>query len=157
MDWLDFAAIIVSVAAFLLSIFQFFVERRRSRMEATINALAELQKEVLNQDEFVNTQVEKLLEDHKKLPEGTLDMEWENISESLARIEQFAVGVNTKVYSVQILDRMAGSHLLKEYYRFKPIIDFKRKKGKTNKRYIEFEKMAESLKKYNPDIKSDKS
>lgn len=157
MDWLDFAAIIVSVAALLLSIFQFFVERRRSRMEATINALAELQKEVLNQDEFVNTQVEKLLEDHKKLPEGTLDMEWESISESLARIEQFAVGVNTKVYSVQILDRMAGSHLLKEYYRFKPIIDFKRKKGKTNKRYIEFEKMAESLKKYNPDIKSDKS
>lgn len=124
-------------------------------MEATIDALAELQKDVLNNEEFINTQVESILEHHKTLS-GEFDAAWETISESLARIEQFAVGVNTKVYSIEILDRMAGSHIIKLFYKFEPIIVYKREKGKTNKRYIEFETMVKSLKKYNPDLNPNK-
>lgn len=151
MEWLDFIAIIVSVVALLLSAYQFLFERKLNRMEATIDALAELQKDVLNNEEFINTQVESILEHHKTLS-GEFDSAWETISESLARIEQFAVGVNTKVYSIEILDRMAGSHIIKLFYKFEPIIAYKREKGKTNKRYIEFETMVKSLKKYNPDL-----
>lgn len=149
----DVLAIIISVIALGFSLYQFFVERKRNRDEATINALAELQKEVLNQEEFVNANVSGILSTHKSFPAGRTDENWEKISESLARIEQFAVGVNAGVYNLEILDRMAGSHILKEFYRYKPIIDYKRKVGNTNKRYIEFESMANSLKKYNPDIK----
>ncbi len=151
MDTLDIIAIGVSVVALCLSIYQFLIERTLNRMGATIDALAKLQKDVLNNENFINAQVEKILARHNTLL-NAFDAEWEFISENLARIEQFAVGINTKVYSIKILDRMAGSHILKLFYKFKPIIDFKREKGKTNKRYIEFETMVNSLKKYNPDL-----
>lgn len=148
----DGFAIFISVIALGFSLFQFYVERNRARDEATINAFAELQKEVLNNEAFVNADVAGILENHKRIATGGIDVDWEKISECLARIEQFAVGVNTKVYNVSILDRMAGSHIVKEYNRFMPIIMYKRQKGNTNKRYIEFEKMAEKLKEENPDI-----
>ncbi len=148
----DVFAIIISVIALALSIFQFFAERQRGRDEATINAFAELQREVLNKEAYVNASVSDILEKHKKIESDEIDEDWEQISEYLARIEQFAVGVNTKVYNLSVLDRMAGSHIVKEYNRFSPIIDYKRKKGNTNKRYIEFETMAKRLKKFNPDV-----
>lgn len=153
MEWLDIIAIIVSVVALLLSAYQFLVERKLNRMGATIDALAELQKDVLNSEEFVDAPVESILEHHKTV-DGGFDAAWEAVSESLARIEQFAVGVNTKVYSIEILDRMAGSYIIKLFYKFEPIIAYKREKGHTNKRYIEFETMVKDLKKYNPDLNS---
>lgn len=151
MEWLDIIAIIVSVVALFLSAYQFLFERKLNRMAATIDALAELQKDVLNNEDFINAQVESILEHHKTLS-GEFDVAWETISENLARIEQFAVGVNTKVYSIEILDRMAGSHIIKLFYKFKPIIIYKREKGNTDKRYREFEIMVTSLKEYNPDF-----
>lgn len=151
MVWLDIIAIIISVVAFLLSVYQFLVERKLNRMAATIDALVELQKDVLNNEEFINAQVDHVLEHHKTV-NGEFDVAWETISEHLARIEQFAVGVNTKVYSIEILDRMAGSHIIKLFNKFEPIIIYKREKGKTNKRYIEFETMVNCLKKYNPNL-----
>lgn len=149
MEWIDIIAIFVSVVALALSAYQFLFERKLNRMGATIDALAELQKDVLNNEEFISAQVADILEHHKTLS-GEFDIAWETISENLARIEQFAVGVNTKVYSIEILDRMAGSHIIKLFYKFKPIIIYKREKGKTDKRYIEFETMVNSLKKYDP-------
>lgn len=151
MNWLDLIAIIVAVAALFLSGYQFLVERKLNRMGATIAALAELQKEVLNEEKFVNASVDTILHHHQTANEP-YDADWEFVSESLARIEQFAVGVNTGVYSVIILDRMAGSHIIKLFYRFKPIIEYKRKKAGTNKRYKEFETMVNDLKKYNPTL-----
>lgn len=151
MEWLDLIAIIISVVALLLSAYQFLVERKLNRMGAAIAALAELQKDVLNEEKFINASVDKILEYHKKA-NGGFDADWEAVSESLARIEQFAVGVNTGVYSIMILDRMAGSHIIKLFYKFKPIIDYKRNKAGTNKRYEEFEKMVNGLKKHNSNL-----
>lgn len=148
MEWLDIIAIIISVVALLLSAYQFLVERKLNRMGATIDALAELQKDVLNNEGFINAQVDSVIEHHKTV-NGEFDATWETISECLARIEQFAVGVNTKVYSIEILDRMAGSYIIKLFNKFEPIIVYKREKGKTDKRYIEFETMVNYLKKYN--------
>lgn len=152
MDWLDFAAIIVSVIALGLSIYQFFVERKVNRMEATINAFAELQKEVLNQEEYFKADIIAILEKHKKIKGSSKDADWELISEYLARLEQFSVGINMDVYSVDVVDRMAGSYLIKEFNRLLPIIDYKRFKGNTNKRYEEFEMMVKKLSHHNPDI-----
>jgi len=150
-EWLDVIAIIISVVALLLSAYQFLVERKLNRMGATIAALAELQKDVLNDEKFINASVDKILEYHKQA-NGEYDVDWETISESLARIEQFAVGVNTGVYSTVILDRMAGSHIINVFNKFKPIIDYKREKAGTNKRYEEFEKMVDGLKSYDPGL-----
>ncbi len=151
MEWLDLIAIIISVVALLLSAYQFLVERKLNRMGATIAALAELQKDVLNEEKFINASVNEILEYHKRA-NGEYDVDWETVSESLARIEQFAVGVNTGVYSIIILYRMAGSHIIKLFNKFKPIIDYKREKAGTNKRYEEFEKMVNGLKRYNPGL-----
>ena len=154
MEWTDIVAVVVSVAALIISILQFFVERLRSRREATINALAELQKEVLNNSKYTELDANEVVKEHMAKKDGDADYDWETASEFLARIEQFAVGINTGVYAVSVLDRMAGSHMIKEYQRVEPIISYKRKKAGTDKRYIEFETMVNKLKKYNPDIKT---
>ena len=150
---LDFAAIIVSVVALVLSLFQFFVERKRVSNQATIDSFAELQSSVFNMTDFNELDVDKILLEYKKEePTKEVLRDWENLSEYMARIEQFAVGVNTGVFNIKIVDRMAGSHIIKQYNRLYPVICYKREKGKTNKRYEEFEKMAKKLSKYNTDI-----
>ena len=148
----DGVAIGISVLAFALSLFQFLFEKRRVRHEATINAFVELQKTVLNNPDFVNADAAQILTNHTTIQSGVIDKDWEEISEFLAHIEQFAVGVNTKVYSIKVVDRIAGSHLIKQYERFLPIIEYKRKKANTDKRYREFEIMAKKLKPFNPNI-----
>ena len=148
----DGVAIGISVIALLFGLYQFIFERKRVRHEATINAFVELQKTVLNNSKYINADITKILTNHQKVQTGIVDNDWEEISEFLARIEQFSVGVNTKIYDIKVVDRMAGSHLIKEYNRFQPIINYKRQKSNTNKRYIEFETMVKKLKEFNPNI-----
>ena len=148
MEWYSVVAIIISVVALFISVLQFFMERRFYRNEATINAFSLLQKDVLEKDSFKNVNITDVINFHE-LKTSETDKAWELLSEQMARIEQFSVGVNTNVYSIKIVDRMAGSHLIKEFERLKPIIDKKRINSKTNKRYEEFEKMVDSLKKKN--------
>lgn len=149
---LDGLAIIISFGALALSILQYTFERKRACREATISAFSELQHDVLDSEEFNGIDIEKLVAAQKDDPSEEDMLKWEKMNGYLARIEQFAVGINLKIFDLKTLDRMAGSHIIKIYRRVEPIICHKREKSKTTKRYEEFEKMVDSLKPYNKGI-----
>ena len=149
---LDVIAIIISIIALIFSCLQFFSEKERSRKEATINALIQLQHDVFDQTNYFQADITQLIQKHSAIEANVIDESWEYISDCMARIEQFCVGINTKIYSLEILDRMAGSYFIKEYNRLRPIIVYKRERANTDKRYIEFETVVNNLKKYNPNL-----
>jgi len=152
MDWLEFTAIVVSVVALMVSLLQFFVERQRVRRGDTIHELAKLQKEVFNQRDYLNANVEEVLAEYQNAPDGQFPAAWDAISGYMARIEQFAVGVNTNVYDLKTLDRMSGIHFIRQYERLFPIIRHKRVESGSNKRYEEFEQLVRKLAALNPGI-----
>ena len=57
----------------------------------------------------------------------------------------FSVGVNTEIYDLKIVKRLAGKHFCMLYDKLLPMIDKKRKINKTDRHYDEFEKLVEEL------------
>ena len=147
MDFGTIAAIIISFAALVFSLCQFFSERKRNRKEATIHAFDQLEEAVFSR------------EDYKKLPyragsEFAMNesdendiKSWNQATLALSKIEHFAVGVNTKIYDAKTLNRMAGGFIINEYKRWVPIINTKRENSPNVKHYDEFEAMVLMLKK----------
>ena len=80
--------------------------------------------------------------------------EWEEITICLAKIENFAVGVNTNIYSYRVLNRLGGGFFIRQFEKLSPIITIKRKNNvSTGKHYDEFEKTVSKLKKHRSYLK----
>lgn len=144
---LDILTISLSAIAIIFSTAQYFSEKNRSRKEATIHALDILEKEVFSKSTYKTLVVrdgtkfalnQKCEDDVSAWNEATL---------ALSQIEHFAVGVNSGVYDLETLNRMAGSFIIKEYQRWCPIINTKRKQDPEHKHYDEFETMYKKIQK----------
>ena len=77
--------------------------------------------------------------------------EYRILSGYLARIEHFALGVNTGIYDVKVTERAATAYLTMLYKKLEPLI-LARNKGKNNsssenKYHTEFMKLVSALKK----------
>ncbi len=138
---LSILSLLIALAAFFFSVWQFFAERTRSRREATIRAFDELEEAVFSNPAY------------KVLPAGdealrfalTGQPEWNAATLALSRIEHFAVGINSGIYDIRTLNRMAGGFLLQEYARWKPVIETKRKRDPDHLHYDEFENLCRRL------------
>lgn len=64
----------------------------------------------------------------------------------MARIEHFSVGVNSGVYSIFILNRLAGGFIIERHEYLTKIIEHKRIVKPHVKHYDEFDKMVDHLK-----------
>ena len=141
---MEIVALIISILAFLLSIYQFFRESSRQKKEATLIAYNELQDGVfarLNKYDDLSKIVYK-------------SKEWEEITICLAKIENYAVGVNTNIYSYRVLNRLGGGFFIRQFEKLSPIITIKRKNNvSTGKHYDEFEKTVSKLKKHRSYLK----
>lgn len=143
---LDLLAIILSVIAFLFSVWQFFIERNRCRKEATIHAF-----DVLEDTEAViyvlalkENDINELVKRHTA-GDKRIESEWKQLSEALPLIEHFAVGINSKVYDIDTLNSMAGNKIITMYYACNELIKYKRTGDGNERNYSEFEKMVNSL------------
>lgn len=141
-NW-DFIAIIISVIALGFSLYEFFVERVRMRKESTLNAYLTIQTDTIKmlkdmQNEGVNFTTLKKTENKS---------EWDKITLCLVEIENFAVGINSKIYDLVTLNRLGGDNVIEWYGNLEPIILKKRGAKSNGQPYDEFEKMVESLKK----------
>lgn len=56
------------------------------------------------------------------------------------RIEHFSVGVNSDIYDVDIVKRLAGKHFCALYDKLLPMIEKKRRINKSDKHYDEFKR-----------------
>ena len=137
----DWFAFIIALLAFMLSCFQFLRDASRQKKESTLNAYNELQTSVFD---MLNTgKYDKISEIEFESPE------WKNITGCLAKIERFSVGINSEIYSIDILNRLGGSYYIFKYYELKPIIDKKKEVNEVKgKHYDEFELTVKRLEEY---------
>lgn len=134
-------AIIISILALIFSLWQFISERKRSRQEATIHAFDKLEEDVFSEPDYgrcksLNIFLETDSDKQKLQVKATL---------LLSKIEHFAVGVNTNVYDIETLNRMAGRFIIGQYEGWKSFISEKENQLPENKHYDEFKKMVTRL------------
>lgn len=142
----DGLAIIISIAALFFSILQFSCERARNRKEATIHAFDALEDNDLIIHLFALTKqnVDDLV-NRRKTHDKRIEDVWNELKKALPLIEHFAVGVNSKIYDIETLNRMAGNKIIATYYACEELIKYKRTGDGNENNYSEFEKMVNSL------------
>ena len=137
---MEVLALVISGMAFVLSLWQFLRDSSRQKKEATLNAYKELQNDVL-------THLSKY---DLPMPEFEYQGDdWKTMTVYLAKLEQFSVGINTGIYSIDVLNHLGGAYYIRQFKKLKPIIDRKRKENiSAGKHYDEFEKTVSKLVKY---------
>ncbi len=140
----DIATVVIALLALSLSLLQFVRDNSREKREATLNAYNDLQTHVF-------TELNCFLKPYRGKEEDLYKLEinddsWEHLTEWLARIERFSVGVNTHIYSLSVLNRLGGGYYIRLFETLKPIIDKKRFKNTSKgKHYDEFELTVKRL------------
>lgn len=142
----DIIAIVISFIALVFSLIQFFVEKDRNRKEATIHAFDSLEENdnILFLFSLSKDKIDDFVE-RKKEYDRRIEQEWSSLSNALPLIEHFAVGVNSKIYDISTLNRMAGNQIITVFYACDELIKYKRIGQGKEKNYIEFETMVKKL------------
>ncbi len=136
---MEVIALVISILAFLLSLFQYSKESLRQKKEATLVAYNELQNDVFTD----------LTTYPYPMPEIKFHgEEWNKLTVYLAKLERFSLGINTGINSIRILNRLGGVYYIREFEKLKPIIDRKRADNIVpGGHYDEFEKTVIKLRK----------
>ena len=133
-------ALIVSILAFLLSIIQYLRDNSHEKKVATLNAYNDIQEKALSVLSKYSTPMPDIEEDSE---------EWNKLSECLAALEWFAVGVNTGTYSIRITNRIGGSFLIHQYRQLEKVIDKKRNRNIVKGgHYEEYQLLVKHLERY---------
>lgn len=137
---MEICALIISILAFVFSVLQYISDSSRQKKESTLNAYNELQNDVFSE----------LNKYPSPMPEiEYMSEEWERVTVYLAKIERFSVGINTGVYSIDILNRIGGSYYIRQFDKLKSVIEIKRNENiSKGKHYDEFEESVRILRKY---------
>ncbi len=140
--YISITAALISIVSFGFSVWIYYAGLRRQRKQATLDAFNILQGQVLDK---LNTYTKTGVREIAKNPRAE---EYKELSALLARCEHFAVGVNTKIYDVKIVRRLAEKYFVGLYDKMEPLIQKKREINKTAKHYDEFEKLVKSVNRY---------
>ena len=140
---------------------------RREQKQATLEAFNLLQEQVfdhLNQYTFAeireicdiwqqairerrDKQRPELTEDEQQRREKCFD-EYQRLSGYLARIEHFALGVNSGIYDAAIAERAATAYLVMLFRgKLKPLLEAKHSGAGNTEYYAEFRKLVERIEK----------
>ncbi len=136
---MDVLALIISALALGLSVVSFFTDSSREKKEATLIAYEEIQNDVFS-----------ILMKYPKdmAPVEPKSDEWNRLTMCLAKLERFSVGINTDIYSLDVLNRLGGSYFIHQYEKLEPIILRKRQENFVpGGHYDEFEKTVNALRK----------
>lgn len=139
-------AFIVSFATFLFSVLVTYRGEQREKKQATLDALNILQEQVFdNLNEYTFGEIKNIAEQWSasieaknkfvENNEGTAEDFWEShheydsvvdeyrkISGYLARIEHFALGVNTGIYDAKVTERAATTYFVMLFKKLQPIL-----------------------------------
>lgn len=142
-------AVFVSIVTFLFTVMVTYRSEQREKKQATLDALNVLQEQVfdnLNTYTFaevknVATQWQSSIQAKNRFindKQGTSDEFWNThheydsvieeyrkLSGYLARIEHFALGVNTGIYDVKVTERAATTYFVMLYKKLMPILAVK--------------------------------
>lgn len=144
----DWTAVVISIFALIFSMKQFYYERNRNRKEATIHAFDQLESNESIEYLFScsKNDIDSLVKRHKQSDNRIKD-EWNLISSSLPLLEHFAVGINSEIYDLETLNRMAGNKMITVHNNCSKLLQHKRIGTGNEKNYLELEDMIVRLKK----------
>ena len=141
-DVIALSALLLSVFSMIGSAIVYISGLRRERRTATLNAFNVLQEQVLD---HLNLYTRKRVEEISASPRSE---EYKLLSGYLARLEHFAVGINTGIYDVQVVKRLAGWYLCGLQDKIDPLIQKKRQLNRTAKHYDELEAMLNQMRSF---------
>lgn len=143
---MEITTLIISIVSIILAIVStvhsFFVYKqtvKHDKKQATLEAFNILQEQVLD---IINLYP---CSNIKKIAEDARSKEYKKLTILMARIEHFSVGVNSEIYDLETVKRLAGKHFCALYDKLLPMIEKKRKINKSDKHYDEFEKLVNDL------------
>lgn len=136
----DDISILISVLALIISSLTFLYEVWHARKVDTLSAFNTLQEQVLDDlAKYSNDDIKRIAAEHNS-------EEYILVASYLARLEQFAKGVQLKIYDKKVVRAVLTTHLFGVYDKLKPIIDVKRKRGRNEKLYRGFEELVIEMK-----------
>ena len=144
---MEMSTLIISIVSIILaivsSIHSFYVYNqtvKHDKKQDTLDAFNILQEQVLDKiNLYSNLKIKEIAEDARS-------KEYKELTILMARIEHFSVGVNSQIYDLEIVKRLAGKHFCAVYDKLLPMIEKKRTINKLDKHYDEFEKLVVGLK-----------
>ena len=143
---MDTLTIILSALSLALSVVSLIYSIRvhkdsviHDTKQLTLDAFNQLQEQVLDR---LNSYTKPCIAEISKDPQSA---EYKELSVLMARIEHFCVGVNSSLYDLDIIKRMAGRYFINVYEKLLPMITKKREINKTEKHYDEFELFYDKL------------
>lgn len=143
--YISIIAAAISLISLFVSIKSYVQDHKRRKKQATI--------------EFYDTICEKLYELNANTDPtlGGIAPTIENIANNiqlkadvtkiLSTYERFSAGVNSGIFDLDLIDRMAGSYLIVLFSRFLPYIEEIRKDASRKSSYVEFEHLVMEIKK----------
>lgn len=150
-DLIALSALLLSGLSMVGSAFVYYTGRQRERRTATLNAFNVLQEQVLD---HLNLYTRKRVEEIAASPKSE---EYKLLSGYLARLEHFAVGINTEIYDVQVVKRLAGRYLCGLQDKIDPLIQKKRQLNRTAKHYDELEAMLNQMRSFYRDNRGEEA
>lgn len=140
---MEVLSIIIAVISAVFSIVTYIKTVQYEKRKATIEAFNSLQNEVL--DKFVcvsNGNAKIIIEnlDNEQCKEA-----YDDQRALIARLEHFAVGVNKHIYDLNVVNELAGVHLVSLYQKIKPIIDEVNRNEQEPIHYCHFTKLVGDL------------
>ena len=137
---ISIVSIILAIISAGHSIFVYLQTVKHDKKQTTLDAFNILQQQVLDKiNLYSNSKIKEISEDARS-------KEYKGLTILMARIEHFSVGVNSDIYDIEIVKRLAGKHFCAIYDKLLPMIEKKRKINKSDKHYDEFEKLVVDLK-----------
>lgn len=110
----------------------------------TINAFNILQNEVLDKLVLVDRKNAKIIVD--SLDNEECRTAYNNYKSLIARLDHFAIGIKYEIYDLDVVNKLAGEHIIFLYDKIEPIICEANKKENQIKHYFNFVDLVNKLK-----------
>ena len=137
---MEYFALGLSILSFVCSAFTYIRGAKREKMQATLDAFNLLQEQVLDKLNLYRKS------DIQRISENVHSQEYKELSSLLARCEHFSVGVNSGIYDLKTVDRLARLYIRGVYEKMLPMIEKKRQINTAAKHYDDFERLYLRLK-----------
>lgn len=133
---LSIIAIVISFVSGVFAVCTFVWTINRDRKQATLDAFNSLQNEVFDKINLLSKT------DVKNIAKNPKDSKFTEYSQYLARIEQFCVGVGSKIYDYKITSKIAKNYLRNVFEKSWPVIEKKRIIYPNEPQCVEFQKLV---------------
>ena len=140
--YISIAALITSIVSIVVSVAIYWLGIRREKEQASLDAFNLLQSQVFDRLNYYRKY------DIDEIAEDVHSADYKDISGLLARCAHFAVGVNTGIYDLKTVRRLAGRYIIALYDKMEPLIEKKRALNNSERHYRKFEILADKMRKY---------